>query len=53
PVPETYRPQNNNELTEDERMQVEADDQGIHILLFGLPTYVYAVVDSCQTENEM
>ncbi|GJY98919.1 hypothetical protein Tco_0516349, partial [Tanacetum coccineum] len=37
PVPDIYRPQNDTELSDDERKQVEADDQAIHILLFGLP----------------
>ncbi|GJY92059.1 hypothetical protein Tco_0507841 [Tanacetum coccineum] len=33
--------------------KVEADDQAMHILLLGLPTDVYAAVDSCQTTHEM
>ncbi|GKC42679.1 hypothetical protein Tco_1060401 [Tanacetum coccineum] len=42
-----------DELTENERKQVEADDQAIHILLLGLPADVYDVVDSCDSSNAM
>ncbi|GJZ14212.1 hypothetical protein Tco_0549442 [Tanacetum coccineum] len=53
PVLDTYRLQNDNELTETERKQVEADDQAMHILLSGLPADAYAIMDSCQIANEM
>ncbi|GKA72486.1 hypothetical protein Tco_0778702 [Tanacetum coccineum] len=41
------------ELTENEQKQVEANDQGIHILLICLPADVYVVVDSCENEHAM
>ncbi|GJZ60747.1 hypothetical protein Tco_0616563 [Tanacetum coccineum] len=53
PVPDTYKLQTNIELFETKQKQVEAVDQAIHILLLGLPTNVYAAMDSCQTANEM
>nr|GEU63024.1 ribonuclease H-like domain-containing protein [Tanacetum cinerariifolium] len=53
PARDTYKLQTKDKLNETEQKQVEADDQAIHILLLGLPSDVYAVVDSCHGANEM
>nr|GFC86078.1 ribonuclease H-like domain-containing protein [Tanacetum cinerariifolium] len=33
--------------------QIEADDQAIQTILLGLPEYIYAAVDSCETAQEI
>ncbi|GKE12213.1 hypothetical protein Tco_1415764 [Tanacetum coccineum] len=53
PVPETFHEQTNDELTEAEINQMEADDQAIHTILLGLPEDIYAIVDSCETAQEI
>ncbi|GJT99930.1 hypothetical protein Tco_1110269 [Tanacetum coccineum] len=53
PVAETFHEQTDEELTEKEVKQMEADDQAIQIILMGLPEYIYAVVDSCETAQEI
>nr|GFC23989.1 ribonuclease H-like domain-containing protein [Tanacetum cinerariifolium] len=32
---------------------IEADDQAIQTILLGLPEHIYAVVDSCETAQEI
>ncbi|GJT50280.1 hypothetical protein Tco_0976437 [Tanacetum coccineum] len=44
---------NDDELTEAEIKQMEADDQAIQTILLGLPEDIYAVVDSCETAQEI
>nr|GFC36996.1 Gag-Pol polyprotein [Tanacetum cinerariifolium] len=41
------------ELSERELKQIEADDQAIQTILFGLPEYIYTTVDSCETAQEI
>nr|GEU89728.1 ribonuclease H-like domain-containing protein [Tanacetum cinerariifolium] len=41
------------ELTEKELKQIKADDQAIQTILLGLPEDIYAVVDSCETAQEI
>nr|GEU33708.1 hypothetical protein [Tanacetum cinerariifolium] len=53
PVNETFHVQIDNELTEKELKQIEADDQAIQTILLGLPEDIYAVVDSCETAQEI
>nr|GEV61827.1 hypothetical protein [Tanacetum cinerariifolium] len=53
PVTETFHVQTNDELTEKELKQIEADDQAIQTILFGLPEDIYAAVDSCETAQEI
>nr|GEY89270.1 ribonuclease H-like domain-containing protein [Tanacetum cinerariifolium] len=53
PVNETFYVQTNDELTEKELKQIEADDQAIQTILFGLPKDIYAAVDSCETAQEI
>ncbi|GJU55879.1 hypothetical protein Tco_1229593 [Tanacetum coccineum] len=53
PVNETFHEQTDEELTEKELKQVEADDQAIQTILLGLPEEIYAVVDSCETAQEI
>nr|GEZ48546.1 hypothetical protein [Tanacetum cinerariifolium] len=45
PVNETFHVQTDDELTEKELKQIEADDQAIQTILFGLPKDIYVVVD--------
>nr|GEW94165.1 hypothetical protein [Tanacetum cinerariifolium] len=52
-VNETFHVQTDDELTEKELKQIEADDQAIRTILFGLPEYIYAAVDSCETAQEI
>nr|GEW53107.1 phospholipase-like protein [Tanacetum cinerariifolium] len=42
-----------DELTENELKQIEANDQAIQTILFGLPEDIYAAVDSCETAQEI
>nr|GEY00507.1 hypothetical protein [Tanacetum cinerariifolium] len=53
PVNETFYVQTSDELTEKELKQVEADDQAIQTMLFGLSEDIYAAVDSCETAQEI
>nr|GEW21381.1 hypothetical protein [Tanacetum cinerariifolium] len=53
PVNETLHVQTDDELTEKELKQIEADDQAIQTILFGLPEDIYAAVDSCKTAKEI
>nr|GEV84881.1 uncharacterized mitochondrial protein AtMg00810-like [Tanacetum cinerariifolium] len=53
PVNETFHVQTDDELTEKELKQIEADDQAIQTILLGLLEYIYAVVDSCETAQEI
>ncbi|GJU24752.1 retrovirus-related pol polyprotein from transposon TNT 1-94 [Tanacetum coccineum] len=53
PVPETFHEQTDDELTEAEIKKMEADDQAIQTILLGLPEDIYAVVDSCETAQEI
>nr|GEY14578.1 hypothetical protein [Tanacetum cinerariifolium] len=48
-VNETFHEQTDDELSEKELKQIEADDQAIQTILLGLPEYIYAAVDSCET----
>ncbi|GKD47121.1 hypothetical protein Tco_1271766 [Tanacetum coccineum] len=53
PVPETFHEQTNDELMEAEIKQMEADDQAIQTILLGLSKDIYAVVNSCETAQEI
>nr|GFB45847.1 ribonuclease H-like domain-containing protein [Tanacetum cinerariifolium] len=53
PVNETFHVQTDDELTEKELKQIEADDQAIQTILFGLSEDIYAAVDSCETAQEI
>ncbi|GJR04206.1 hypothetical protein Tco_0527190 [Tanacetum coccineum] len=53
PVPETFHEQTDDELTEAEIKQMEADDQAIQTILLSLLEDIYAVVDSCETAQEI
>nr|GEX51787.1 ribonuclease H-like domain-containing protein [Tanacetum cinerariifolium] len=52
-VTETFHLQTNDELSEKELKQIEADNQAIQTILLGLPEDIYAVVDSCETAQEI
>ncbi|GJT11413.1 hypothetical protein Tco_0858455 [Tanacetum coccineum] len=53
PVAETFHEQTDEELTEKKVKQMEVDDQAIQTILMGLPEDIYAVVDSCETAQEI
>ncbi|GKB61012.1 hypothetical protein Tco_0917198 [Tanacetum coccineum] len=53
PVAETFHEQTDDELTDKEVKQMEVDDQAIQTILIGLPEDIYAVVDSCETAQEI
>nr|GFC17997.1 hypothetical protein [Tanacetum cinerariifolium] len=53
PVPESLHEQTDEELTETDIKRMDADDQAIQTILFGLPEDVYAAVDSCETAKEI
>nr|GEY07097.1 hypothetical protein [Tanacetum cinerariifolium] len=53
PVNETFHVQTDDELTKKELKQIEADDQAIQTILLDLPEDIYAVVDSCETAQEI
>ncbi|GKA38343.1 retrovirus-related pol polyprotein from transposon TNT 1-94 [Tanacetum coccineum] len=53
PVNLTYHEQTDDELSGKELKQIEADDQAIQTILLGLPEDIYAVVDSCETAQEI
>nr|GEZ81487.1 hypothetical protein [Tanacetum cinerariifolium] len=46
-------PYTDDELTEKELKQIEADDQDIQTILLCLPEFIYAVVDSYETAQEI
>ncbi|GKD20328.1 hypothetical protein Tco_1222031 [Tanacetum coccineum] len=46
-------PYTDDELTDQEKKQMEVDDQAIQTILMGLPEDIYAAVDSCQTAKEI
>nr|GEU79303.1 retrovirus-related Pol polyprotein from transposon TNT 1-94 [Tanacetum cinerariifolium] len=53
PIPETFHEQTDEELTENDIKRMHADDQAIQTILLGLPTDVYATIDSCETAKEI
>ncbi|GKC19492.1 hypothetical protein Tco_1021642 [Tanacetum coccineum] len=53
PIVETFHEQTDEELTEKEVKHMETDDQPIQTILMGLPEDIYAVVDSCETAQEI
>nr|GEW08469.1 hypothetical protein [Tanacetum cinerariifolium] len=52
-VPESFHEQTDEELTETDIKRMDADDQAIQTIHFGLPEDVYAAVDSCETAKEI
>nr|GEZ62297.1 hypothetical protein [Tanacetum cinerariifolium] len=52
-VTETFHLQIDDELSDKELKQIEADDQAIQTILFGLPEDIYAAIDSCETAQEI
>nr|GEZ85471.1 hypothetical protein [Tanacetum cinerariifolium] len=52
-VTETFHLQTDDEISDRELKQIEADDQAIQTILLGLSEDIYAVVDSCETAQEM
>nr|GEY09462.1 hypothetical protein [Tanacetum cinerariifolium] len=52
-VTETFHVQTDDELSDKELKQIEADDQAIQTILLGLPEDIYAIVDSCETAQEI
>ncbi|GKE30440.1 retrovirus-related pol polyprotein from transposon TNT 1-94, partial [Tanacetum coccineum] len=53
PVNRTFHEQIDDELIEMELKHIEADGQAIQTILLGLPEEIYAVVDSCETAQEI
>nr|GEX53872.1 hypothetical protein [Tanacetum cinerariifolium]GEX54199.1 hypothetical protein [Tanacetum cinerariifolium]GEX54206.1 hypothetical protein [Tanacetum cinerariifolium] len=53
PVTKTFHVQTDDELTEKELKHIEADDQAIQTILLGLSEDIYAVVDGCETAQEI
>nr|GEZ00411.1 hypothetical protein [Tanacetum cinerariifolium] len=53
PVNKTVYVQTDDKLTEKELKLIEADDQAIQTIILGLPKDIYAVVDSCETAQEI
>nr|GEU29131.1 putative ribonuclease H-like domain-containing protein [Tanacetum cinerariifolium] len=53
PVNETFHVHTDDELTEKELKQIKDDDQAIQTILLDLPKDIYAVVDSCETAQEI
>nr|GEY80663.1 hypothetical protein [Tanacetum cinerariifolium] len=53
PVNKTFHVQTDDELTKKELKQIEADDQAIQTILLGLSEDIYAMVDSCETAQEI
>nr|GEV14097.1 hypothetical protein [Tanacetum cinerariifolium] len=53
PVPKSFHKQTDEELTENDIKRMDADDQAIQTILFGLLEDVYAAVDSCETAKEI
>ncbi|GKF74107.1 hypothetical protein Tco_0220439, partial [Tanacetum coccineum] len=52
-VPKTFHEQTDDELMEAEIKQMEADDQAIQTILLGLLEDIYAIVNSCETAQEI
>nr|GEY00491.1 reverse transcriptase domain-containing protein [Tanacetum cinerariifolium] len=52
-ITETFHLQTDDELSDKEIKQIEADDQAIQTILFGLPEDIYAAVDSCEIAQEI
>nr|GEZ29456.1 hypothetical protein [Tanacetum cinerariifolium] len=52
-VPWSSRLLRDDEISEKELKQIEADDQAIQTILLGLPKDIYAVVDCCETAQEI
>nr|GEX01902.1 reverse transcriptase domain-containing protein [Tanacetum cinerariifolium] len=52
-ITKTFHLQTDDELSDKELKQIEADDQAIQTILFGLPKDIYATVDSCETAQEI
>nr|GEV62505.1 hypothetical protein [Tanacetum cinerariifolium] len=52
-VTETFHLQTDDELSEKELKQIEANDQAIQTILLSLLEDIYAVVDSCETAQEI
>nr|GFA27193.1 hypothetical protein [Tanacetum cinerariifolium] len=52
-ITENFHVQTDNELSDKEIKQIEADDQAIQNILFGLPEDIYAAVDSYETAQEI
>nr|GEW53164.1 hypothetical protein [Tanacetum cinerariifolium] len=52
-VTKTFHLQTDNELSDKELKHVDAVDQAIQTILLGLPEDIYAVVDSCETAQEI
>nr|GEX29956.1 Gag-Pol polyprotein [Tanacetum cinerariifolium] len=52
-ITETSYLQTDDELSDKELKKIEADDQAIQTILLGLPKDIYAVVDSCETAQEI
>nr|GEX48138.1 reverse transcriptase domain-containing protein [Tanacetum cinerariifolium] len=52
-ITETFHLQTDDKLSDKELKQIEADDQTIQTILLGLPEEIYAVVDSCETSQEI
>ncbi|GKD34689.1 hypothetical protein Tco_1250198, partial [Tanacetum coccineum] len=53
PVNKSFYEQTDDELNEMKLKLVDADDQAIQTILLGLPEDIYAVVDSCETAQEI
>nr|GEY36415.1 hypothetical protein [Tanacetum cinerariifolium] len=53
PIGESTLEQTDDELTDQEAMQIDADDQAIQTILMGLSKDIYVAVDSCRTSNEI
>ncbi|GJW04605.1 hypothetical protein Tco_1563461 [Tanacetum coccineum] len=53
PVAKTFHEQTDEEFIKKEVKQMEGDDQAIQTILIGLPEYIYVVVDSCETDQEI
>nr|GEZ24156.1 ribonuclease H-like domain-containing protein [Tanacetum cinerariifolium] len=52
-VTETFHLQTDDELSDKELKQIEVDDQAIQTILLGLPEDIYAVIDICETAQEI
>nr|GEY61211.1 hypothetical protein [Tanacetum cinerariifolium] len=52
-VVETFHERTDDELTEKEVKQMEVDDRASQTILIGIPEYIYVVVDSCETAQEI
>nr|GFB29934.1 hypothetical protein [Tanacetum cinerariifolium] len=50
---ETFHLQTDDEVFDKELKLIKADDQAIQTILLGLPKYIYAAVDSCETAQKI